>query len=45
MKNKGWIIAMIIFWIILIIFLIAFLSYVILNNTNIPIGIYNTSNN
>ena len=36
---------MIIFWIILIIFLIAFLSYVILNNTNIPIGIYNTSNN
>ena len=45
MKNKGWIIAMIIFWIILIIFLIAFLSYVILNNTNIPTGIYNTSNN
>ena len=45
MKNKGWIIAMIIFWIILIIFLIAFLSYVMLNNTNIPIGIYNTSNN
>lgn len=44
MKNKSWIIAMITFWIILIIILIAFLCYAIGDGNAISFGRYRSNN-